>query len=96
MGYFGSEAPMRSLSFVHIHATLVFWSRLYELDGLKPHPINHGSWNVDMGETWVDKFREVIRARVQTFDSEVCFNLLSVIPDKRTELRSKIQYLEVS
>lgn len=31
---------------------------LYELDGLKPYPINHGPWHED--EDWTSKFRNLI------------------------------------
>jgi hypothetical protein len=64
---------------------------LFELDGLKSHPIDHGAWSET--QTWKDKFRDVIRERVNAFDSEVRFNLMAVIPDRRTELNRNLSYL---
>lgn len=35
---------------------------LFELDGLKPYPIDHGPWNTS--EEWTDKFQRVITDRL--------------------------------
>lgn len=35
---------------------------LFELDGLKPFPQDHGPWSED--EEWIDKFRRVMSERL--------------------------------
>lgn len=35
---------------------------LFELDGLKPYPTDHGPWASD--EDWTDKFRRVMAVRL--------------------------------
>lgn len=35
---------------------------LFELDGLKPYPTDHGPWAAD--EDWTDKFRRVMAERL--------------------------------
>lgn len=35
---------------------------LFELDGLKPYPTDHGPWATD--EDWTDKFRRVMAERL--------------------------------
>lgn len=65
--------------------------RLYELDGLKPYPINHGSIIDTTFEpsttNWTDRFKQIIRQRLNSFNSgqqnhEIRFNLMALVPDK--------------
>lgn len=55
MGRFTGEA-FHFVSFVPING------HLFELDGLKPFPMNHGPWNEN--EEWTDKFRRVMADRL--------------------------------
>ncbi|VVC89603.1 unnamed protein product [Leptidea sinapis] len=54
-GRFTGEA-YHFVSFVPING------HLFELDGLKPYPMDHGPWAVD--EDWTDKFRRVMAERL--------------------------------
>jgi len=55
--------------------------RLFELDGLKDHPIDHGPWGEQ--EDWTDLFKRVISGRL-TQSENFLFNLLAVVPDPIT------------
>ncbi|KAJ1947419.1 hypothetical protein EC988_005421, partial [Linderina pennispora] len=64
--------------------------RLYELDGLKPGPIDHGP-----AENWLERVGEVIQERMSEYnESEIRFNLMAVIGDRRKGLRNKIGKVE--
>jgi len=53
--------------------------RIYELDGLKEGPIDHGA----AGENWTETVRPIIEARMQRYkEGEIHFNLMSVVEDK--------------
>lgn len=54
-GRFTGEA-FHFVSFVPING------RLFELDGLKPYPQDHGPWAEE--EDWTDKFRRVMSERL--------------------------------
>lgn len=69
---------------------------MYELDGLKPYPIDHGTCN-DMD--WTDKFRSVITDRLGiTADeyNEIRFNLMAVVPDRRLAIQHKLKMLRTN
>lgn len=70
-------------------------NRLYELDGLKNYPIDHGPFNPREG--WTEKFRKVIKQRLldnKTLSNEIRYNLMAVVPDKRIALRSRLRKLK--
>lgn len=53
--------------------------RIYELDGLKPGPVDHGP----AGDDWTDNVRSVIEARMMKYtQGEIQFNLMGIIQDK--------------
>ncbi|KAG8843730.1 hypothetical protein FRB96_003856 [Tulasnella sp. 330] len=55
---------------------------VYELDGLKRAPVNHGSYNESVNFGWAQKAREVIEARIATYPAgSVHFNLLAIRSD---------------
>ena len=50
--------------------------RIYELDGLKRGPVDHGP----AGEDWTEAVRPVIEARMQKYQQgEIHFNLMALI-----------------
>ncbi|KAH8926760.1 hypothetical protein BT69DRAFT_1278540 [Atractiella rhizophila] len=62
---------------------------LYELDGLRPVPVNHGS--IKEGMEWTEKAREVIERRIATYGGgELRFNLMAIIADQKAKLESQI------
>ena len=59
---------------------------LFELDGLKRYPIDHGP--VEDGEDWTEKFRRVITERLGIATGgepyhDIRFALMAVVPDRR-------------
>ncbi|XP_068633271.1 ubiquitin carboxyl-terminal hydrolase calypso isoform X2 [Battus philenor] len=90
-GRFTGEA-YHFVSFVPING------HLFELDGLKPYPTDHGPWAND--EDWTDKFRRMMAERLGRDAGEqvhdIRFNLMAVVPDRRIALTQKIQSLEMN
>lgn len=74
-------------------------NRLYELDGLKNFPIDHGP--LSSNEDWTEKFRSVIKQRLlinksgddSTLSNDIRYSLLAVVPDKRIKLGAKLKKL---
>ncbi|XP_050504096.1 ubiquitin carboxyl-terminal hydrolase calypso [Diabrotica virgifera virgifera] len=80
----------------HFVSFVPIGGRLFELDGLKPFPIDHGPCN-DM--EWTDKFRSVITDRLGiTADeyNEIRFNLMAVVPDRRLAIQHKLKMLRTN
>ncbi|CAG5046077.1 unnamed protein product [Parnassius apollo] len=90
-GRFTGEA-YHFVSFVPING------HLFELDGLKPYPTDHGPWATD--EDWTDKFRRMMAERLGRDAGEqvhdIRFNLMAVVPDRRIALTQKLQALEMN
>ncbi|CAG0890244.1 unnamed protein product [Cyprideis torosa] len=92
-----TEETFHFVSYVPING------RVFELDGLKEFPIDHGPWNE--GEDWTDRFREVIAERlgvnasgregseVSPSNQDIRFSLMAVIPDRRQIFETKIRTL---
>ncbi|XP_055386808.1 ubiquitin carboxyl-terminal hydrolase calypso [Condylostylus longicornis] len=88
-GRFTGEA-FHFVSFVPIE------DHLFELDGLKPFPMDHGPW--DTNEDWTDKFRRVITDRlgISTGEQDIRFNLMAVVSDRRIALTHKLKMLRTN
>ncbi|KAF5295225.1 hypothetical protein FQR65_LT10509 [Abscondita terminalis] len=90
-GRFTGEA-FHFVSFVPING------RLFELDGLKPFPIDHGPWN-EQGD-WTEKFRSVMSERLGISAGEqyhdIRFNLMAVVPDRRLAITHKLKMLKTN
>jgi len=64
--------------------------RIYELDGLKAGPVDHGP----AGEDWTDAVRPVIEARMMKYtQGEIHFNLMAVIQDKTIRYNNQLKAL---
>ncbi|KAJ2615006.1 ubiquitin carboxyl-terminal hydrolase [Coemansia sp. RSA 1365] len=64
--------------------------RLYELDGLKDGPIDHGAT-----DNWLEDVGGVIQKRMSQYSqSEIRFNLMAVIGDRRKILNQKISTVD--
>lgn len=83
----GTCEAFHFISFVPING------HLFELDGLKPYPMDHGTW--DQNEDWTDKFRRVITNRIEISNGEqdIRFNLMAVVPDRRISISHKLKIL---
>ncbi|KAK8760835.1 hypothetical protein V5799_027897 [Amblyomma americanum] len=85
--------PMgRTMEAFHFVSYVPIDGRLYELDGLKPFPIDHGPWQ--SGQDWTDKFRMVITERLGGGD--IRFNLMAVVPDRRQAYEQKLRTLKTN
>lgn len=75
-------------------------NRLYELDGLKNYPIDHGP--LGSKEDWTEKFRSVIKQRLlinkagddSTLSNDIRYSLMAVVPDKRVWLSAQLKKLK--
>ena len=79
---------MMTCSLIHVP----FAGRVYELDGLRPGPC-------DLGESddWLGVARSAIQARIEKYSaSEIKFNLMAIIRDKRAVLQEKRALLEAA
>lgn len=88
-GRFTGEA-FHFVSFVPIDG------HLFELDGLKPFPMNHGPWKDP--EDWTDKFRCTMEERlgISTGEQDIRFNLMAVVPDRRIAITHKLKMLRTN
>lgn len=89
-GRFTGEA-FHFVSFVPIDG------HLFELDGLKPFPMNHGPWTD--GEDWTDKFRCTMEERLgisTNGEQNILFNLMAVVPDRRIAITNKLNMLRTN
>ncbi|GJQ68685.1 hypothetical protein Trydic_g17225 [Trypoxylus dichotomus] len=67
--------------------------RLYELDGLKPGPIDLG--NVPQDTEWTDIVRPIIEKRIQKYsEGEIHFNLMAIVADKKMIYEKQLQALQ--
>lgn len=88
-GRFTGEA-FHFVSFVPIDG------HLFELDGLKPFPMNHGPWKD--GDDWTDKFRCTMEERlgISSGEQDIRFNLMAVVPDRRIAITHKLKMLRTN
>lgn len=88
-GRFTGEA-FHFVSFVPIDG------HLFELDGLKPFPMNHGPWKES--EDWTEKFRCTMEERlgISSGEQDIRFNLMAVVPDRRIAITQKLKTLKIN
>ena len=61
---------------------------MYELDGLKPGPIDHGSYTED----WISVVRPILQTRIAKHAAtEITFNLMAVVGDKLLDLQKQLE-----
>ncbi len=69
--------------------------RLYELDGMREGPLDHGA--IPEGGDWLGLARPIIEQRMSRFQQgEIHFNLMAVVEDKLQKLRKQEAILRVS
>lgn len=74
----------------HFISYMPIEGRLYELDGLKEGPIDHGK--IPEGSDWMDTARPIIQKRIQRYSAdEVHFNLMAVISDRHQWCQRRIE-----
>ncbi|XP_060079154.1 ubiquitin carboxyl-terminal hydrolase BAP1-like [Ylistrum balloti] len=89
----------KTMEAFHFVSYVPIGGHLFELDGLKPHPIDHGPWRKD--EYWTEKFRRVITERLGMATGgepyhDIRFNLMAVVPDKRQLYEQKLTTLKTN
>lgn len=90
-------STVRTMEAFHFVSYVPINGHLFELDGLKPYPIDHGPW--EETEDWTEKFRRVISKRVGTGTGgepyhDIWFNLMAVVPDRRQLYENKLNTLK--
>ncbi|XP_013885945.1 ubiquitin carboxyl-terminal hydrolase BAP1 isoform X2 [Austrofundulus limnaeus] len=90
-------SAVRTMEAFHFVSYVPIKDRLFELDGLKAYPIDHGPWGED--EEWTDKARRVIMERIGLATAgepyhDIRFNLMAVVPDRRMKYESKLETLK--
>ncbi|XP_027859521.1 ubiquitin carboxyl-terminal hydrolase BAP1 [Xiphophorus couchianus] len=90
-------SAVRTMEAFHFVSYVPIKDRLFELDGLKAYPIDHGPWGED--EDWTDKARRVIMERIGLATAgepyhDIRFNLMAVVPDRRMKYESKLEILK--
>ncbi|XP_077993493.1 ubiquitin carboxyl-terminal hydrolase BAP1-like [Glandiceps talaboti] len=85
-------SAVRTMETFHFVSYVPIKARLFELDGLKPYPIDHGPWGEH--EEWTDKFRRVIKERLDMGGCDIRFNLMAVVADRRQAYEQKLKLLK--
>ncbi|XP_073700054.1 ubiquitin carboxyl-terminal hydrolase BAP1 isoform X2 [Garra rufa] len=90
-------SAVRTMEAFHFVSYVPIKDRLFELDGLKAYPIDHGPWGED--EEWTDKARRVIMERIGLATAgepyhDIRFNLMAVVPDRRMKYESRLEVLK--
>ena len=79
---FDSKKAEKDDDVFHFVSFVPIEGRVYELDGLKAGPIDHGA--VPAGQDWTDAVRLVLEARIQKYrEGEIHFNLMTIIQDRK-------------
>ncbi|KAI0633291.1 ubiquitin-specific protease [Trametes polyzona] len=90
----GLDLPKTSEDAYHFIVYLPYAGSVYELDGLKQAPVNHGPYS-ESGEGWLAKARDVIQARIGTYPAGALeFSLLAVHDDPVPRLQEQLAQLQ--
>ncbi|XP_006460907.1 hypothetical protein AGABI2DRAFT_68834 [Agaricus bisporus var. bisporus H97] len=80
----------------HFIVYLPYMGNLYELDGLRPHPVRHGLYQ-ESGEGWTKRAREVIESRISTYPvGSLEFSLLALRDDPLPILQARLEQYQSS
>ncbi|KAJ4493894.1 ubiquitin-specific protease [Lentinula edodes] len=92
----GLGLPKQTEDAYHFVVYLPFMGFLYELDGLKPHAVRHGSYN-ETGEGWLSRAREVIENRIATYPpGALDFSLLALREDPLPLIQAELAELQAA
>lgn len=87
---FDSKAAEKDDDVYHFVAFVPHKGRVYELDGLKPGPIDHGSYTDD----WITVVQPLLQKRIAKHAAtEITFNLMAVVGDKLLDLQHQFEAL---
>lgn len=65
--------------------------RLFELDGLKQYPIDHGPWGEH--EEWTELFSRIMAEKLSNAQ-DILYNLMAVVPDPIPKLSERLKTLQ--
>ncbi|XP_031552298.1 ubiquitin carboxyl-terminal hydrolase BAP1-like [Actinia tenebrosa] len=93
-----SLSSVRAMEAFHFVSYVPIKGRLFELDGLKPYPIDHGPWGEH--EDWTEKFRRVITERLGIATGgepfhDIRYNLMAVVADRIMGFEERLEKLNV-
>jgi len=87
---FDSKKADKDDDVFHFVSFIPINGRIYELDGLKAGPVDHGP----AGEDWTENVRPIIEARMQKYQQgEIHFNLMAVIQDRIVRYNNQLKAL---
>merc|ERR1719336_185209 len=95
---FGRGANAATETF-HFVSYVPVRGRLYELDGLKRYPIDHGPVPEEEGSDWTETFRRIIKDRLGMAAGpsepyhDIRFALMAVVPDRRSLVMDRLMML---
>lgn len=90
---FDNSMSAKSEDVFHFVGYIPIDGRLYELDGLKPGPIDLGPIAADT--EWTDVARPIIGKRIQKYsEGEIHFNLMAIVSDKKMLYERQIQVIQ--
>ncbi|KAK2165522.1 hypothetical protein LSH36_49g07011 [Paralvinella palmiformis] len=86
---FDQKAASKDDDVYHFVSYMPIEGRLYELDGLKEGPIDHGQ--IPTETDWLDVVRPILEKRIQKYSAdEIHFNLMAVMSDRRSKYQKRI------
>lgn len=86
---YDSKAASKDDDVFHFVGFIPIDGRLYELDGLKGGPIDHGAIPAD--KNWTDVFRDVIKSRIEKYnEGEIHFSLMALVTDRKMMFEKQI------
>ena len=92
---FDSKSDAKDKDVFHFVSYVPIDGRLYELDGLREGPVDHGA--IPDGSDWIDTVRPIIEQRMASYQSgEIHFNLMAIIPDKVMKFKKLLEAAQVS
>lgn len=86
---FDCKLPSKDENVYHFVSYIPIDGRLYELDGLKVGPIDHGA--IPQKTDWLDVVRPIIEKRIKKYsEGEIHFNLMAIVSDRKMIYEKKI------
>ncbi|ODN05383.1 Ubiquitin carboxyl-terminal hydrolase isozyme L5 [Orchesella cincta] len=90
---FEEKAASKDDDVYHFVSFLPINGRLYELDGLRDGPVDHGA--IPDGKEWTNLVRTVLQERINRYnEGEIHFNLMAIVSDRKTQAERKLADLE--
>ncbi|CAF2370569.1 unnamed protein product [Rotaria sp. Silwood2] len=89
---FESRDEKKEEDVFHFIAYIPFKGRLYELDGLKEAPIDHGA--IPQDTEWTDIVRPIVRQRMEKYsEGEIHFSLMAVVSELRRKYERELEQI---